>query len=54
MKYVIIIAVALFLVYNVARLIITIVEKRKQRKKEQKGGDENAPESEISKKEDNK
>ena len=39
MKYVIIIAVVLFLVYNLAKLIKAIIDKKKSRASKEKGGE---------------
>ena len=40
MKYVIIIAVVLFLVYNIAKLVKAIIDKRKSKESKEKGGEE--------------
>lgn len=40
MKYVIIIAIILFLVYNVAKLIKAIIDKKKSKASKEKGGEE--------------
>lgn len=54
MKYVIIIAIVLFSVYNVAKLVKAIIDKRKSKKSKDKGGEsENLAEEEIKNKEGN-
>ena len=40
MKYVIIIAVVLFLVYNIAKLVKAIIDKRKSKASKENGGEE--------------
>lgn len=40
MKYVIIIAVVLFLVYNVAKLVKAIIDKKKSKASKEKGGEQ--------------
>lgn len=54
MKYVIIIAVVLFLVYNIAKLVKAIIDKRKSKASKDKGGEkENLAEEENKDKGDN-
>lgn len=54
MKYVIIIAIVLFLVYNVAKLIKAIIDKKKSKASKEKGGEEkNLAEEENKNKGDN-
>lgn len=54
MKYVIIIAVVLFLVYNVAKLVKAIIDKKKSKASKDKGGvNENLAQEENKDKGDN-
>lgn len=54
MKYIIIVAVVLFLVYNIAKLVKAIIEKRKSKASKAEGGeDENLAEEENKDKGDN-
>lgn len=54
MKYVIIIAVVLFLVYNIAKLVKAIIDKKKSKASKDKGGEnENLAEEENKDKGDN-
>ena len=54
MKYIIIIAVVLFLVYNVAKLVKAIIDKRKSKASKEKGGEnKNLAQEEIKDKGDN-
>ena len=55
MKYIIIVAVVLFLVYNIAKLIKAIIDKKKSKASKDKGGeDKNLAKEEKEEKEDNK
>ena len=54
MKYIIIVAVVLFLVYNVAKLVKAIIDKKKSKASKDKGGEEkNLAEEENKNKGDN-
>lgn len=54
MKYIIIVAVVLFLVYNIAKLIKAIIDKKKSKASKDKGGEqENLAEEKENDKGDN-